>query len=656
MNFPTRILINVVFNIVWCLTALLSFNLVAKAKEPSSSADTIEFYNKLVSRYRYDKPDSAVFFANIGLKLAKQLKDFTGQAIMLNQLGMIDDNIGDFESSRKKYIKALSLYKRTGNTKGMATENIRLGVVEMRKGEYDKSIGYFLQALDISQHNGNKAGQMEAYITLGEAYAGQKKHDKALAYYQIAENLNNHLPFTNLSLNLFNDIAISYRETGKLNEAKPYLFKGIGLSNTPQYQGLNITLINTLASVYAKAGEQQTSIKLQELALKKARKINNYIRQIQTLTGLATTYGSINTKKSLYYWQEALKLSQSRQAYKEQVDELNAIAELHEKEKNFKAAYDTRTRQFHIADEFFYKKMSKQIVNLQNAYELNQSKAREQELRFANNKQILEQRISYGIIAAALIILVVVIVYYFRLRKLNLLLNKTNADLRESNTVKDKLFSVLGHDLRSPFISVINLLEIIDDDIEPEQRKALLDQLNMNARVSLETLDSLLRWGQKQIKGIPINPSRFNAKSVIDKAAVFLSAVAENKLITIINTVGSHIEVLADVDHFEFIIRNLLSNAIKFSSNNSTVYVNAVLMADKKVAVSVKDSGIGIAGEKLSEIFDINNTSTRGTGNEKGTGLGLLLSKEFAEANGGTVTVKSELGKGSEFTVILQSV
>ena len=575
---------------------------------------------------------------------------------MLNQLGMIDDNVGDFENSRKKYLQALDLYKTIGNTKGMATENIRLGVVELRKGQYDRSIGYFLSALELSEQGGDKLGRMEAYITLGEAYAGQKKYGRALAYYRTAEKLNDEIPFSNLSLNLFNDIAISYREINKLAEAKPYLLKGIKLSEVPKYQGLNITLTNTLASVYAKGGDTTTSIKLQKEALEKARKINNYIRQIQTLTGLATTYGNRNPAKALDYWQQALKLSESRNAYKEQVDELNAIANIFELQKNYIEAYNARNRQYKIADEFFYKKMSRQIVSLQNAYELNQSKAREQQLRFENNRHNLQQKISYGIIAAVFLILVVLIYFYFRTRKLNYLLNKTNADLHESNMVKDKLFSILGHDLRSPFISVINLLDIIDDDdLEPEQRKGLLNQLKDNTTVSLETLDSLLRWGQKQIKGIPINPSAFNANAVVNKAAVFLAGVAGNKGITIENNVLDNLNILADADHFEFIIRNLLSNAIKFSGNNSKVIVTAVQQEDNLVALTVKDCGIGIASEKLDEIFDINNISTRGTSNEKGTGLGLLLCKEFAEANNGNIAVVSELGKGSAFTVTLPS-
>jgi signal transduction histidine kinase len=624
------------------------------AQNPPDSL-VVDSLSKLVSRYRYDKPDSATYFALKGLQLAKKHHYTNGQALMLNQLGMIDDNVGKFDDSRKKYLQALSLYSQTQNFKGMATENIRLGVVEMRKGNYDKAIGYFLTALNLSNRSNNKGGQMEAYITLGEAYAGQKKFNEALKYYRVAEKLNNELPFSNLSLNLFNDIAIAYRETGRLEQAKPYLLKGIGLSNVKQYQGLNITLINTLASVYAKGGDINKSIELQKAALEKARKINNYIRQIQTLTGLASSYTKIYPKKALAYWNQALQLSQSKAAHKEQVEELQAIADLHKGLKDFKAAFEAKEQQYKIADEFFFKKMTKQIENLQSAYELNQSKIKVQQLQLANNKQLFERRAIMALLAGALIVLVIIAFYYYKTRKLNLLLHKSNTALQESNMVKDKLFSVLGHDLRSPFVSILNLIEIIDDeDMSPEQRKELLGQLDFTSRASLETLDSLLRWGQKQIKGIPLNQTKFNINTLINRTVTYMAGVAAYKDVYVANTVDEDITVSADADHVEFIIRNLLSNAIKYSSKGEAVIISSEYSAKLGyVIITVKDNGVGIVKDKLDAIFDITNESMRGTGNEKGTSLGLLLCREFIELNGGKIQVLSQPGEGSAFSISL---
>ncbi|TWR31436.1 tetratricopeptide repeat protein [Mucilaginibacter pallidiroseus] len=634
-----------------------SNNVSAQTVDSDTVQVKIDQYNKLISQYRYDKPDSALFLAQQGLSYSRKYKSTNGQAMMLNQLGMIDDNVGRFDDSRRKYLSALALYTKTANKKGMAAVNIRLGVVEMRKGNYDKAIEYFLQALQISKANASKPGEMEAYITLGEAYAGQKKYGEALKYYKVAEQLNAEVPFSNLSLNLFNDIGISLRETNRLDKAKPYLHKGISLSNVKQYQGLNITLTNTLASVYAKSGDIATSIKLQKQALEKAKKINNYIRQIQTLTGLATTYSRIDAHVSLDYWQQALALSKSKGAHKEEIDELQAIAQLYKLQQNYKAAFDAKERQYELADEFFYKKMSAQIASLQADYELNQSKAKVEELKFANNKEKLERKITNVFLAGLCVVLLVVVFFYFKTRQLNNLLNKTNAALNESNTVKDKLFSVLGHDLRSPFISIINMLQIIDEpDLTGPERDKILEQLDFTSRASLETLDSLLRWGQKQIKGTPLNKIEFAIEPIVSRTIHFLSGVAEDKAIEIQNNVAEYVAVVADIDHFEFMIRNLLSNAIKYSEYGGNVTVTSNYnRALKQVVISVADKGIGIEPARLNNIFNIDNISTRGTGNEKGTSLGLLLCKEFAELNGGSISVESAPGEGSIFSITLNA-
>jgi signal transduction histidine kinase len=641
------------------MAILLTYTSTATFAQAPNTTDTtsIETYNKLVSRYRYDKPDSAVFFAQKGLAKAHQQKNLNGQAIMLNQLGMIDDNVGRYDDSRKKYLHALDLYRQTGNTKGMSTENIRLGVIDMRQGNYDKAIGYFLTALSISEKSKNVLGQMEANLTLGEAYTRQGKFDTALKYYHIAENLNRRLPFSNLTLNMYVDFGTIYREMGRFAEAKAYLNKGLAPSNVPQYQGLNITLISTLASVYAKEGNKSKSIELLKAALAKSRKINNYIRQVQTLNGLAATYGKDNVEQALLYYRQATDLAQSKDDYKQAIESLNNMAGLYTYQKNYKAALDARNQQYTIADKYFYKAMSKQIASLQSAYELNQSKAKVQELSFANKQQALERKGILLIMSVSIILLLVVAFFLYRTRHLNQLLNKTNASLQESNHVKDKLFSVLGHDLRSPFVSVINLLEFVDDDdITPEQRKELLGQLEETSKASLETLNNLLKWGEMQIKGIRLNQTTFTVKNIIDRNIVMLSDSANKKSICINNTVAGDISVFADADHFDFVIRNLISNGIKFSYVNGTITIGAQKDEDTgKVILTVTDNGVGISPNQVGQIFNIDNVSTSGTKNEKGTSLGLLLCKEFIELNGGKIQVESKVGSGSVFSFSLNS-
>ncbi|MXV15416.1 tetratricopeptide repeat-containing sensor histidine kinase [Hufsiella ginkgonis] len=628
----------------------------ASAQEAPVKAPSIADYEKLVSGYRYYKPDSAIFFAQKAIGHARKTSDSNGVARMLNQLGMIDDNLGRYNDARKKYLTSLELFTRLGDKKGMAAENIRLGVVELRKGSYDKAIGYFLQALKISEQAKNTPGMMEAYITLGEAYLGQQKYDTAINYLKTAEGLNDILPFSSLTLNLYNDFGAVYRQTGNFPLAEAYLRKGIGLSNKPELQGLFITLTNNLAALYNRKGLKKESIALQLTALQRAREIKNYIRELQVLTSLADTYGQDNAARSLSYLEEALALARDKNAHKQEIDLLDRLSKLYRFLGRQAEALKMKEMQYELADSFFYRNMTEEIANLQAAYELDKSKAHIKELKYVNNRQQLEGNVSLGITAGMIVLLAVVATFYYRTRKLNNLLNKLNTQLVESNSVKDKLFSILGHDLRAPISSIISLLYLVnEDDLSADERKDVINRLAVSSNASLETLNKLLKWGETQIKGILLNPMEFRPKEVIARTIALLSVDAEKKSITIEDLSGENETIFADPDHFEFVMRNLISNAIKFTPEQGSVTVSTSHELKNCLTFHVKDTGVGIDPARIPNIFTLANTSTKGTNNEKGTSLGLVMCKEFIEANHGKISATSEPGQGTEFIFSLRT-
>ncbi len=618
---------------------------------------TVHDYETLIRQYRYYKPDSALYYVKKAIALAERERDSTGLATMLNQLGMIDDNLGRFEDSRQHYLRAASIYRAMRSKKGEATETVRLGVVELRKGNYDEAIGYFLKAMELSEQISDRAGIMEANITLAEVYVARKQYDTALIYLKSAEKLDKTLPFSSLSLNLCSNFGIVYREKGDFRLAKTYIQKGINLSNKPQLWGLHITLINNLASVYAKAGFREKSISLQKTALEKSREIQNYIRELQTLTTLADTYGKDDIDYCLFYLKQALALAEEKGAIKQKIDILQRLGDVYKYLENYKEALKMKEQEHALADSFFYRGMSKQIANLQSEYELNKSKARVRELKYENNQQALERKIILFITAGIAVLLLIVAFHYFRTKELNRLLNKANAGLKESNTVKDKLFSILAHDLRLPIASVINFLYILDDDtLLPDEKHDIINKLVVNCNASLDTLNQLLKWGEMQIKGVIINPVVFYPKEIIERNVNLLSAAADNKSIHIDSSVADNVRIYCDADHFDFIIRNLLSNAIKFTPEGGRVYISARPESEAIVRFSVKDTGVGIGNDRLESIFKINNISTQGTNNEKGTSLGLVMCKEFIEANNGKIEVVSEKDKGSEFILYIKAI
>jgi len=621
---------------------------------PKQDITSIE---KLIIHYRYEKPDSASYYAAIGMKLAKKNNDEEGVARMLNQMGMIDDNLGRAEASRQKYLEALEIYKRLQNYKGTVKEYIRLGVVENRKGNYDKASSYFLAALKTSEKSKDNAGIMESYITLGEVYANQKRYVKALAYYDKAELISDKQPFSSLKLNLYSNFGAAYRGLGDYAKAIAYYEKGISQSNFSEMMGLNISMTIGLAQVYADSGDLQKAISLQKGALFKARKISNFIREYISLSALAESYKSMDRATSLKYLQEALVLVEAKHANKQVIEVLGKMSALLAETGNFKRAYLSKSQQYSIADSFYFKDISNKIANLQAQYELNKSQGKVQELKFINSRQKLEKKIMLWIIGGSCVLLLVLSAYYYKIRNLNQLLNKSNTALKESNNVKDKLFSILAHDLRSPLASVINLLEMINKGwLNEEEKAVMMSKLAIHSHASMETLNLLLQWGQMQLKGIMINQISIDPAKVLRRNINLVMEPAIQKSIVITQEVVENTAVFCDEDHLDFMVRNLLSNAIKFTREGGHINISLKHYNEDQLIFSIKDDGVGIAADRLDAVFNISNVSTNGTNNEKGTSLGLVICREFITANQGEMWVESMEGAGAEFFFTLKAI
>ncbi len=221
--------------------------------------------------------------------------------------------------------------------------------------------------------------------------------------------------------------------------------------------------------------------------------------------------------------------------------------------------------------------------------------------------------------------------------------------LAELNDIKDKLFSIIAHDIRSPIASLqLTLNSVTDEVMTAEELLESLPEITKNAKNILELIDSLFGWARSQLGGAKIYPSIFNVNKVIEEEINLFSSRAKEKKIEVISNVKENLNAFADKDMIELVIRNLISNAIKFCKQGDRVEVN-VSRGDTFMEISVLDTGCGISVEGLEKIFTTGVISTEGTSGEIGTGLGLMLSKEFVEKNGGTMGVSSEIKKGSHF-------
>ncbi|MFP4489736.1 MAG: ATP-binding protein, partial [Bacteroidales bacterium] len=228
--------------------------------------------------------------------------------------------------------------------------------------------------------------------------------------------------------------------------------------------------------------------------------------------------------------------------------------------------------------------------------------------------------------------------------------------LRQLNADKDLFISIMSHDLKGPFQSLMGLSGMLKEeinDMDSGEIRDILDLLNSSSKKTYELLEDLLKWGRSQQGKLPFNPVMTGLRDIYNDATGLLKPAAERKNITMEYEAPEDISIYADRDMVHTILRNLLSNAIKFTGENGEVRLRAE-RRDKGTVVSVIDNGVGIKPADRKKLFDIASVfTTEGTAQEKGTGLGLLLCKEFTEKHGGKIYVESSPGKGSVFSFYL---
>jgi signal transduction histidine kinase len=228
--------------------------------------------------------------------------------------------------------------------------------------------------------------------------------------------------------------------------------------------------------------------------------------------------------------------------------------------------------------------------------------------------------------------------------------------LNQLNNTKDQLFSIISHDLRSPFVAVLQSLDAIrSGDLSVNERDFLLD--NFYRQVSLVTamVNNLLVWANSQQSGIKSNMVDLDITLVVNEIISVSNFLAKHKNITISYRYDGEKLVHADADHVKIIVQNLIGNAIKFTPNDGTITIFHTEDGDYS-AIHVKDTGTGIAPEKMEKLFNVTGKeiSGYGTNNEAGASIGLALIKQFTDANDGKIEVQSTVGEGSEFTVYLK--
>ncbi len=348
------------------------------------------------------------------------------------------------------------------------------------------------------------------------------------------------------------------------------------------------------------------------------------------------------------------------------------MAKIYEDIGQFELAYEYHQKYKLYSDSLFNERKDQEFnyLQLQQEFFKNEALANEIDLQ----KQIISRKnLFIALIIAGGLIFLFLAVSLFRARKMqerlieNLheqkskteeqanTITESNEKLRSVNQAKDQLLSVISHDVRSPIASIQSILQLFGDGgINREMHDQLLTDLSKQVDVVSEMLTTLLYWAKSQMAGIHPKPEAVSITGAIHEQIIFWNDLARKKGVTICEAPLNKAEAFVDREHLRIVMRNLIGNALKFTPSGGTISFKIQIASDT-ANVLVKDTGIGISKEKLGNLFKEfgQNVQEYGTDNEPGTGIGLILCKQFVEKSGGKIEVESQKGKGSVFTITL---
>lgn len=355
------------------------------------------------------------------------------------------------------------------------------------------------------------------------------------------------------------------------------------------------------------------------------------------------------------------------------------LADIYREQKKHELAFEELKLANQYKDSLYNAEKSGQIQEMHSLYDVTSKEEKIQQLAQDNvlQLQILQtQRFFVAVLLLGIILLAAAVYFLVRYRRL---LEKTNKELESKNRdieqqkeeiesqaetlqqlnhLKLKLFSVISHDLRGPIGSLHSLLELLTrKKVTADEFTAISEKLKNNVDMTQRTLENLLSWSLSQMEGIKADRKIINIRSNIQEACRLMDVTAQSKNINIDKNIDDDLMVNADANQVQLILRNLIHNAIKFSKPSDRIFVTASRVQDRCL-ITVKDSGIGMSATELQTLKSSNeHFSKAGTQQERGTGLGLLLCKEFIKMNGGDIDIKSETDRGTEinFTLPLAS-
>lgn len=558
--------------------------------------------------------ESCQELAEKALAISLEMKEPVRLQKIYTYLADTQNEVGNMEKALEYHQKSYEISPKELKDKFLFTFNSSLLYEQL--GDFKKQEKLLLEAKSYVDSLNNEEYKIYVDMVLGNAFLSNAKYDKAI---QLLENI--------------------------LKESDPSPF-------------VKVQILHTLGRAYIENKEPKNAITHLDDALKSAMKIGSPQLVADSYHYFGQAYLNFGD------WKNAISnLSKAFRMFTENgylVGQENCSEQLftaYKKNGNYKIALDFHESWKVLADSLYSAEKAKELTKKELNYEFDKEKEllalqkqKDEEVLIAEAKA--NRNLAGGIGALALL----GFGFFYNARRQNKIIEQKNDQLESLNTTKDRIFAIIGHDLRKPAISFRGISKVINYLVENEdytRLKKVGTEVEKDALSLYKLTDNLLSWALMQKDVMPHNPSEVSPSEIAAETITVFQRVAEEKNITLRSEVSDELRVFADPNSLATIIRNITDNALKYTPDGGSVIIKAIDSA-QGVKIVVEDTGIGIAQNKIKDIFLLQkDKSERGTAGEKGTGIGLHLIKELININHGEVEVESEIGKGTKVVVML---
>jgi len=590
-----------------------------------SKADTnrISVLNNLAYDYYTTNLDDLKVYGNQALLLSNQIKYKTGEAVAFKNLGLGYLAANANPQALTYFDRSLTIFKALNDKTdaGKVLNNIGYyyGIIK----DHEHELAYFLQAIQLIQGEGNERVKAVILGNIGNSYEAVGKLKEARDYYNQSLQLS-------IANNLAGDVASAYVNLASVEIKEKHYDHALNYCNKVLELKKHSDNFKprTLANVYGLLGK----IYFQQ---------NNYVKARAALLqseAIANKIGNVEQIESNYY----------------------DFYLLDSVKGDYRSAFNNYYQYSRLNDSLISVDKNRVVALYRIKYDSQRRTDENQRLRVEDEKNqavINQQRIIQIILIIGIIIICGGAIYlkhiYDELKIKSNIINEQNHVLEANNLVKDKLFSVISHDLRSPITQVIGLLDLLDaGEMTMKEMAELTPAVKSSIANTLQLLDNLLIWSKDQLQGFQLNREAFNLYQLTTENIAALSNIIQQKQLIVDNDILPDVVINADREMIQIVLRNLISNAIKFTNPRGSIYISSSV-EDGYTIICVADTGIGIKEPDQDKIFSFTSHTTLGTANEKGTGIGLKICKDFIELNNGRIWVESKEGVGSKFCIAI---